>query len=415
MCLDFRILNTNTIRPAFPLPNVNEMLDSLHGAKYFSSIDLGNAYYQVELEEESKEKTAFSTKYGQYYFNRMPFGIAAAPSTFQKLMTIVIGDMIWKESLVYLDDILVFSKTIEDHIRILDKLLGRIANAGLRLNPDKCKFFVSEIKFLGHIINTEGIKTDMEKIETIRKFEKPRCVKHVRSFLGLTNYYRKFIEGYSKYAKPLELLINTKNKNIVWTNECEIAFKKLKEKMFNSPILKYPDFSREFILDTDASFDTIGAVLSQKDEYGLERVIAYGSKSMSKHEIGYCITRKELLSVFYFTQHFKHYLYGKQFVLRTDHKAITFMLTTKKPITAQFQNWINFLSSLNIKLEYRKGDKHGNADALSRMNIEQCKQCNLNHKDAKTVKCQTRLLTMNQENLITELQQNSAEIDEILT
>jgi len=414
MCLDFRILNTNTIRPAFPLPNVNEMLDSLHGAKYFSSIDLGNAYYQVELEEESKEKTAFSTKYGQYYFNRMPFGIAAAPSTFQKLMTIVIGDMIWKESLVYLDDILVFSKTIEDHIRILDKLLGRIANAGLRLNPDKCKFFVSEIKFLGHIINTEGIKTDMEKIETIRKFEKPRCVKHVRSFLGLTNYYRKFIEGYSKYAKPLELLINTKNKNIVWTNECEIAFKKLKEKMFNSPILKYPDFSREFILDTDASFDTIGAVLSQKDEYGLERVIAYGSKSMSKHEIGYCITRKELLSVFYFTQHFKHYLYGKQFVLRTDHKAITFMLTTKKPITAQFQNWINFLSSLNIKLEYRKGDKHGNADALSRMNIEQCKQCNLNHKDAKTVKCQTRLLTMNQENLITELQQNSAEIDEIL-
>jgi len=146
MCLDFRILNTNTIRPAFPLPNVNEMLDSLHGAKYFSSIDLGNAYYQVELEEESKEKTAFSTKYGQYCFN-LPFGIAAAPSTFQKLMTIVIGDMIWKESLVYLDDILVFSKTIEDHIRILDKLLGRIANAGFRLNPDKCRFFVSEIKF----------------------------------------------------------------------------------------------------------------------------------------------------------------------------------------------------------------------------------------------------------------------------
>ena len=413
MCLDFRLLNAKSVRPAFPLPNVNEMMDSLHGSKYFSTIDLGSAYYQVELEEKSKEKTAFSTKYGQYCFNRMPFGIAAAPSTFQKLMTIVIGDMNWRESLVYLDDILVFSKTLEDHIRILEKLFTRISGAGLKLNPDKCKFLVPEIKFLGHIINSEGIKTDMDKIDVIKKFERPKCVKHVRSFLGLVNYYRKFIKDYSRYSRPLESLINVKNKSIVWTDECDRAFTELKEKLSNTPILRYPDFSQEFILDTDASFDTIGAVLSQTDREGRERVIAFGSRSMTKHELGYCITRKELLAVFHFTQHFKHYLYGKRFILRTDHRAITFMLTTRKPITAQFQNWINFLSSLNIKLEYRKGEKHGNADAISRMNTELCKQCQMEHIDAKRTKCQTRLLAMDQENLIPSLQADCQEIKEI--
>ena len=253
----------------------------------------------------------------------------------------------------------------------------------------------------------------MDKIDVIKKFERPKCVKHVRSFLGLVNYYRKFIKDYSRYSRPLESLINVKNKSIVWTDECDRAFTELKEKLSNTPILRYPDFSQEFILDTDASFDTIGAVLSQTDREGRERVIAFGSRSMTKHELGYCITRKELLAVFHFTQHFKHYLYGKRFILRTDHRAITFMLTTRKPITAQFQNWINFLSSLNIKLEYRKGEKHGNADAISRMNTELCKQCQMEHIDAKRTKCQTRLLAMDQENLIPSLQADCQEIKEI--
>jgi RNase H-like domain found in reverse transcriptase/Reverse transcriptase (RNA-dependent DNA polymerase)/Integrase core domain/Integrase zinc binding domain len=413
MCLDFRLLNADSIRPAFPIPNITEMMDSLWGSKYFSTIDLGNAYYQVELEESSREKTAFSTKYGQYCFNRMPFGIAAAPSTFQKLMTIVIGDMIWKECLVYLDDILIFSKTLEEHVNRVEKLFYKIANAGLKINPDKCKFLLPEVKFLGHIINAEGIRTDDSKIEAIKNFERPKCVKHVRSFLGLANYYRKFIKDYSKYSRPLESLINVKNNKIVWTEVCDKTFTELKNKLMNTPILKYPDFSKEFILDTDASFDSIGAVLSQKDGKGQERVIAYGSKSMTKHELGYCITRKELLAVFHFTQHFKHYLYGKRFILRTDHRAITFMMTTRKPITAQFQNWINFLSSLDIKLEYRKGEKHGNADALSRMNTELCMQCRMEHVNAKVTKCQTRLLVLDQEGTIPSIQENCKEIEDI--
>ena len=396
MCLDFRQLNKNTVRPAFPIPNINEMLDSLHGSQYFSSIDLGNAYYQVELEDESKEKTAFSTRYGQYCFNRMPFGIAAAPSTFQNLMSIIVGDMMWKEALVYLDDILIFSKTIEEHKIRIEKLFKRIDASGLKVNPEKCKFLVPELKFLGHIISNYGIKTDMSKIDAIKEFKTPTCIKHLRSFLGLANYYRKFIRDYSKIAKPLEELIGCKNKKLIWTEKCKISFDSLKDKLMKAPILGHPDFKKTFILDTDASFDSIGAVLSQYDENGKEIIIAFGSKAMSKHEIGYCITRKELLSIYYFTQHFKHYLYGKKFILRTDHKAITFMMTTKKPITAQFQNWINFLSSLDMKLEYRKGGLHNNADALSRFNTVECKQCQMAHHDAKTEKLKTRLLTISE-------------------
>ena len=410
MCLDFRTLNSNTIRPAFPIPNVDEMLDSLHGAKYFSSIDLGNAYYQVELDEESKEKTAFSTRFGQFCFNRMPFGIAAAPSTFQKLMTIIIGDMMWNEALVYLDDILIFSSTIEEHIIRINNLFGRIRKAGLKIKPEKCKFLVRELKFLGHVINEKGIKTDNSKIESIQNAKQPNCVKHIRSFLGLANYYRKFIRDYSKIARPLESLIGGKNKTIMWTEDCEKSFRILKESLTNAPILCHPDFSKIFILDTDASFDCIGAVLSQRGENGIENIIAFGSKSMNKHEIGYCITRKELLSIFHFTQHFKHYLYGKKFILRTDHKAITFMLTTKKPITAQFQNWINFLSSLDMNLEYRKGEQHCNADALSRLNVDACKQCQMQHQDAKTEKLKTRILAMSVESKEYYWQNNSKEI-----
>jgi len=177
LCLDFRLLNQITERPAFPMPNIDEMLDSLKGARWFSSVDLGNAYYQVELEENSRLKTAFSTKTGQFCFTRMPFGIAAAPATFQKLMTDVLGEMLWKEALVYLDDILIFSETEAQHLDRLDKLFSKIQAAGLRINPEKCKLFQTELKFLGHIVNRDGIKTDPEKIRAIQDFEKPNCIK----------------------------------------------------------------------------------------------------------------------------------------------------------------------------------------------------------------------------------------------
>ena len=413
ICLDFRALNLITERPIFPIPSIEEMLDVLNGSKYFTTLDLGNAYYQVELDEESKIKTAFSTKFEQYCFNRMPFGIAAAPATFQKLMNKVLGELNWKEAVVYLDDILIFAKTKEEHIKRLRNVFQRIKESGLKLKKEKCQFLKKETKFLGHIINQDGIRTEDSKILAIKNYDRPKCIKQLRSFLGLTNYYRKFIENYTKYSKNLEKLCGSNQKKLVWTDECEIAFQSLKNSLISTPILAYPDFSKQFILDTDASFDRIGAVLSQKDSSGNEKVIAYGSKAMNAHELGYCITRKELLAIYYFTQHFKHYLYGKRFCIRTDHKAITFMLKTKKPITPQFQTWINHLSSMDIKLEYRKGELHNNADALSRNNCDTCVQCQTIHEEPKTGKLKTKVLAIMIGNNGLKWQENSEEIKEI--
>lgn len=385
LCLDFRQLNKVTERQAFPMPNVEEMLDTLHGTKYFSSIDLGNAYYQVELEKDSQEKTAFSTKSGQFCFNRMPFGIAAAPGTFQELMTKVLGNMKGNGAVVYLDDILIYSETLEEHFKRLNAVFKKISKAGLRINPDKCQLLKKEVKFLGHIINENGIKTDPKKIEAIQTFERPKCIKNLRSFLGICNYYRRFIKGYAIKSRVLESLCGKDKAKLIWTEQCDQAFLEMKEALTKSPILVFPDFTKDFILDTDASFDTIGAVLSQKDNNGHERVIAYGSHGMNEHERGYCITRKELLAIYYFCQHFNHYLYGRRFTLRTDHKAITFMLTTKKPITAQFQTWINYLSSLDIDIQFRKGETHANADTLSRNTCGTCTQCLTEHENPKMV------------------------------
>jgi len=391
--MDFRQLNQITERQAFPMPNMEEMMDKLHGTRYFSMIDLGNAYYQVELDEASQDKTAFSTKSGQYCFRRMPMGIAAAPGTFQELMTAVLQP-IKKGASVYLDDILIATATEEEHYRVLREVFSRIQDTGLKVKPEKCKFLQQEVKFLGHVLNKEGIKTDPEKITTIQNFQRLKCIKNLRSFLGICNYYRRFINGYAKKAKTLEGLCGSNKERLIWTDECENAFIDLKCALLTTPILTFPDFGKEFILDTDASFDSIGAVLSQIGESGKEQVIAYGSHTLNAHEKGYCITRKELLAIFYFCQHFNHYLYGKRFKLRTDHKAITFMLYTKKPLTAQFQTWINHLSSLDIDIEYRKGELHGNADMLSRSSCETCTQCQLQHEDAKKEKPRTRLLAM---------------------
>jgi len=391
LCLDFRQLNLITSRPAFPMPNAEEMLESVAHSRWFSSFDLGNAYYQVELEEESKLKTAFSTKDGQYCFNRMPFGIAAAPGTFQELMTKVLYGI--KGAMAYLDDILIYSRNKEEHMRTLELVLDRILEAGLRLNPEKCKIFQTEIKFLGHILNADGVQTDPTKIEAIRMFGRPKCMKNLRSFLGICNYYRRFIKNYSQKSRLLEGMCGKSMKKLVWSEQSEQAFEELKRALTEAPILGLPDLSKDFILDTDASFDALGAVLSQKDEFGQEKVIAYGSHAMNKHELGYCVTRKELLAIYFFCIHFKHYLYGKRFTLRTDHKAITFMLSTKKPITPQFQSWINYISSLDMQLKYRKGSEHTNADMLSRRNCTKCSQCLMEHEDPKLEKVKTRQLT----------------------
>ena len=343
----------------------------------------------------------------------MPFGIAAAPATFQKLMIEVLGPLNWKEAIVYLDDILIFAKTENEHNKRLERVFKRIKDANLKLSPDKCEYLKSEIKFLGYIINKNGICTDKNKVQTVMDFQPPKCIKKLRSFLGLTNYYRKFVKNYAQHARVLEKLCGSNKSKLIWTEECQNSFDNLKKQLTTTPILNFADITKDFILDTDASFDSIGAVLSQRDDQGFERVIAYGSKSMTKHELGYCITRKELLAIYYFTQHFKHYLYGKKFLIRTDHKAITFMINTKKPVTPQFQTWLNFLSSLDMKMEYRKGELHANADAMSRKDCQSCNQCQMIHEDPSRSKIKTKVLAIESSQNGLKWQKDSEEIEDI--
>ena len=392
MCVDFRGLNNITEKESFPMPNTRFLLDCLADAKYFSSIDLGQAYYQVELDPAKQELTAFSTREGQYCFNRLPFGLSTAPATFQRLMHVLLEGLLFKGVVVYLDDILIYGKNIEEHNQRLSEVFKRIRDAGLKINPEKCEFAKKELQFLGHTINEKGIQTNRKKIEEIEKAIPPTCSKQLRSFLGLTNYYRRFIKDYAKIAAPLYAATTGCEKDISWSKACDESFRMLKDKLCEAPILDYPRENRQFVLDTDASFGAIGAVLSQVKEGDEETVIAYGSRHLTMHEKGYCVTRKELLAIHEYVSYFKEYLYGKKFIIRTDHKALVFMNTTKKAISPQFQTWLANLSEYDYELKYRKGEDHSNADGLSRINGTLCSQCQTRHMDAKAEKSRVRYI-----------------------
>ena len=319
----------------------------------------------------------------------MPFGLSTAPVTFQKLMHELLEGMIFKGVLVYLDDILIYGTSEQSHDQILEEVFTRIHKSGLKINSEKCKFHQKELVFLGHTISAQGIRTNEAKIIEISSAVEPRCSKQLRSFLGLTNYYRRFIKNYAEIVSPLYAATSGCEKTLQWTEACSTSFKLLKKTLCNAPILDYPRPNRTFILDTDASFGAIGAVLSQLKENGDETVIAYGSRHLTSHEKGYCVTRKELLALHEYVVYFRQYLYGKSFVARTDHKALIFMSTTKKPISPKFQTWMANLSEYNIDLKYRKGEEHGNADRLSRIREAMCSQCQTKHLDAKPA-CQVR-------------------------
>ena len=390
MCVDYRGLNAITKKVSFPMPDTRFLLDCLADSKYFTSIDLGQAYYQVGMAEEIQDVTAFSTRQGQFCFNRLPFGLATAPATFQRMMHTMLEGILFKGVVVYLDDILVYGKDREEHNARLEEVFKRIQLAGLRINPGKCDIYREELTFLGHTVSANGIKTNDKKIKEIKEAEIPICAKQLRSFLGMTNYYRKFIKDYAKIAEPLHAAASGCEKKITWSEECHKSFELLKRKLCEAPILDYPRRDGKFILDTDASFGAIGAVLCQEKEDGTEVVIAYGSRHLTAHEKGYCVTRKELLAIHEYVMYFKQYLYGKAFVVRTDHKALVFMRYTKKAISPQFQTWLANLSGYDFDLQYRKGEEHGNADGISRIKGMLCAQCQTKHEDAKETKARVR-------------------------
>lgn len=379
-CIDFRKLNSRTVRDSYNLPRIDDTIDTLIGAKYFTKLDLRSGYWQVEMEETDKHKTAFSVgNLGFYECNRMAFGLTNAPATFQRLMERCMGEMNLKECLIFLDDILVFSSTFEEHLERLEAVFSRLKQHGLKLKPSKCEFFKNRVTYLGHVVSESGVETDPDKISALASWPEPENVKALRSFLGFTGYYRRFIKDYAKIVKPLnDLLVGhpthtpvskkKKKKSSVlweWGEAQQCAFNTIKEKLSSPPVLAYADFSKPFVLHTDASTEGLGAVLYQVQD-GQEKVIAYASRGLRKSERHYPAHKLEFLCLKWsVTEKFHDYLYGNHFEVCTDNNPLTYVLSSAK-LDATGHRWLAALSSFDFKLTYRSGKSNGDADGLSR-------------------------------------------------
>ena len=329
-------------------------------------LDLVRGYWQIAVDEKDREKTAFSTPDGHYQFKRMPFGLTNAPAAFQRTMNTILRGLNWLHCIVYLDDIIIFAGTLDEHYRKLDAVLSRLGNAGLKLNPQKCQLLNEETVVLGHVVSRKGISTDPEKIKVLKEWPTPGDLPSLRSFLGCAGYYRQFIPRYADIAAPLYKL-EQKGTAYKWSKECEEAFKTLKNKLTTAPVLAYPEFGALFILDTDASDVGLGAVLSQVQQ-GKERVIGFAAKSLSKAERNYSTTRKELLAMVWGMEHFEPYLWGHHFTVCTDHSALKWLQGFKN-LKGQVARWLERLAEFVFTVQHRPGKTHGNADGMSRIPV----------------------------------------------
>ena len=376
-CVDMRQLNNLTLKDSYPLPRVDSCLESLGGAVYFSTLDLRQGYWQQELDEESSQKTAFVTRRGIFKFNVLAYGLCNAPASFQRLMDMVLNGLTWQICLVYLDDVVVFSPTFEDHMSRLQRVFDRFREARLKLKPSKCKLFQRQIRFLGHIVSVDGVSPDSEKVDAVRNWPVPRNLYEVRAFVALASYYRRHIKGFADLARPLHELTQ-KGRPFLWTEKQQLAFEQLKDCLTNAPVLSSPTDEGKYWLDTDMSNAALGAVL-QQEQNGELKVIAYASRVLSPAEQKYCVTRKELLAVIYGLRQFRHFLLINPFVLRVDHSALTALMRSPNPL-GQSARWLDTIADYNFEIRYRSGALHRNADSLSRKPCTPdvrfpCKQC----------------------------------------
>ena len=342
-CVDYRKLNSATIKYAFPLPRIQDCLDAVSGAKYFSTFDLTSGYHQIPVKAQDIPKTAFVTKYGLYEFTTMPFGLTNAPATFQRVMELALQGLQWQQCLIYLDDIIVFGRTFEEHMCRVEEVLSRIAKAGMKLQPSKCHLLQPKVTFLGHIVSEDGVLPNQENVSKIKHWPIPTSVTNVRQFIGIVSYYRRFIKDFSQIARPI-VDLTKKTVPFVWSNQCQEAFDELKARFIGPEKMAYPADEGGYILDTDACDVSIGAVLSQV-QGDRERVIAYASRTLNLAEKNYCVTDKELLAVRYFMEYFRQYLLGRTFLIRTDHQALVWLLSFKEP-----KSRIALMSSFTSKL-----------------------------------------------------------------
>jgi len=370
LVIDYRKLNQKTIDDRQPLPNITDLLDKLGKSNYFSTLDLASGFHQIQMNPNSIEKTAFNTEDGHYEFLRMPFGLKNAPATFQRMINHVLRDYVNKICLVYMDDVIVFSTSLQEHIKNLELILNRLSEKGLKIQMDKCEFLRKEVLFLGHKITTKGIEPNPDKIRAIQNFPIPKTTRDIKSFIGLAGYYRKFIQNFAKITKPLTSCLR-KNSKIEHTNEFINSVNKIKDILTNRPILQYPDFYKPFIVTTDASNFALGAVLSQKNDKGQDLPISYISRTLNQSETNYSTIEKELLGIVWACKMFRPYLYGNKFTLKTDHKPLTWLFSLKDP-QSKLVRWRLKLEEYDYEIEYIKGKSNQVADALSRIPNQEC-------------------------------------------
>ncbi|KAK2441465.1 hypothetical protein QL285_012763 [Trifolium repens] len=362
LCVDYRKLNKVTIKNRYPLPRIDDLMDQLRGASVFSKIDLKSGYHQIRVRDEDIQKTAFRTRYGHYEFLVMPFGVTNAPAIFMAYMNRIFHSFLDKFVVVFIDDILVYSRNEEEHVEHLRLVLQVLRESKLYANPSKCEFWLEEVNFLGHVISRDGIAVDPAKIDTVLSWKQPQTVTDVRSFVGLAGYYRRFIEGFAKIVAPMTQLTR-KDQPFAWTEKCDSSFQLLKERLTTSPVLVLPQSDEPYEVYCDASHQGLGCVLMQH-----KRAVAYASRQLKVHEKDYPTHDLELAAVVFALKIWRHHLYGCTFVVFSDHKSLKYLFDQKE-LNMRQRRWMETLKDFDFTLEYHPGKANVVADALSRKSV----------------------------------------------
>jgi hypothetical protein len=359
MCVDYCSLNEVTIKNKYPLPRIDEIFDQLKGGCVFSKIDFWSGYHQLKIRATDIPKTAFITRYGLYEYTVMSFGLTNAPVYFMYLMNKVFMEYLDKFVVVFIDDILIFSKNEEEHDKHLCLVLQKLRENQLYDKLNKCKFWLKEVSFLGHIISEGGISVDTSKVKDTLSWKTPQNISDIRSFLGLTGYYRRFIEGFSKISKPMMELL-AKGKTFEWTPRREASFQELKKRLTTTSVLTMPDMEKSFSIYCDASGQGLGCVLVQDGH-----VVAYASRQLRKHEEKYPTHDLELAAVVHALKIWRHYIIGKRCEVYSDHKSLKYIFTQPDLNLRQWR-WLELIKDYDLGILYHPGKANVVADALSR-------------------------------------------------
>jgi len=357
-CIDYRSLNAVTKPDAYPIPNIVDTLDSLGRSKIFTVLDMASGYHQIPIKSEHEEKTAFSCHQGHFQFIKMPFGLNNAPATYQRCIDVVLMGLKGIDCLVYLDDIICFSATMEEHAKKLGNIFERLKQANFKIQPEKCVFATDTVEYLGHVCTPQGIRPDPRKVKAIEEYPVPKTVKDIRSFIGLAGYYRRHVPNFARLSQPLTNLTK-KDVPFEWTGEHQRAFEELKRILSTETLLVYPDFSQPFIVACDASTKAIEAVLSQIHS-GKEKHIAYCSRQLNSAETKCSVTELELLAFLFATKQFRCYLYGRKFTVYTDRRALKWLLNLQDP-SSRLTRWAINLSEYDYVVEHGSGPKKRHA------------------------------------------------------